>query len=376
MMRVLLVVVLATSACVRRVDTTPRVAHTPPDRTLYFEPVEIRSSPEQVAISELNDAELWAIGNAAWAAGDWAKAALHFERIADFHEASQHRPDALHQAGLALERMKDHAGALERFLEAFELRTEGPKKLESLFKVADAYYFLGDYGKAAETLDRIARVEGLPAVKQAETKVKRAVCLLSDDQFLEAERELRRTLTFIKEHLGDEVRDGYLPSQAQFYLAEVFREYFLKAKLDPSTSTQEELMADLEYKAQMLLSAQGHYLRCIRVGHPEWATASGYRIGELYQRLYEQMTGASVPKDLDAEQKDIYLEELRSRVKVLVTKAIDAYEQTLATAERVGATNPFINQTRAELERMKTLLVEKPEETKTTEAASDGLDQT
>lgn len=370
MTRLLLVVLLVTSACVRRVETTPQVPPpTPVDRTLYFEPVEIRSSPAQVAISELNDAELWAIGNAAWAAGDWQKAALHFERLSDFHETSEHRPDALHRAGLALEKMRDHAGALSRFLEASKLRTDSSAKLESMFKAADAWYFLGDYASAATMLETIASVEGLPAVKQAEVQIKRAVCLLTDGQHQQAERELRRTIDFIREHLRDEVRDGYLPSQAQFHLAEVFRHYFLSAKLDPATSTREELMADLEYKAQMLLSAQGHYLRCIRVGHPEWATASGYRIGELYQKLYEQMTGASVPTDLDAEQTAIYLEELRNRVRVLVTKAIDAYEKTLATAERVGATNPFVNQTRADLERMKALLVEHPE---TDEAATAG----
>ena len=105
-----------------------------------------------------------------------------------------------------------------------------------------------------------------------------------------------------------------------------------------------------------LLSAQGHYLRCIRVGHPEWATAGGYRIGELYQNLYEHIAEAKPPADLNEEEADVYREELRNRVRVLVTKAIDAYEQTLAAAERVGATNPFVQQTRVQLEKMKTLL--------------------
>src|SRR5690606_9439023 len=115
--------------------------------------------------------------------------------------------------------------------------------------------------------------------------------------------------------------------------------------------------------------------RCIRVGHPEWATASGYRIGELYQKLYEQMTGASVPVDLDADQTAIYLEELRDRVRVLVTKAIDAYEKTLTTAERVGATNPFVNQARAELGRMKALLVEEAPKDESAAAAQTTPDQ-
>lgn len=363
MTRLFLLPLLLLTACAHRVATRPEQTQTPEDRTLYFEPVEIRSSPDQVALSDLNAEELWAIGMAANASSDWARAALHFERIADFHELSPLRPNALHEAGLALERLNDHSGALTRFLEAASARQEPAMRLESMFKAADAFYFLGDYANAADMLDRIAQVEGLPALKQAETQVKRAVCLLSDNRTQDAERALRRSIDFIKEHLRDEVRDGYLPSQAQFYLAETFRRYFLEARLDPSTSTQEELMADLEYKAQMLLSAQGHYLRCIRIGHPEWATASGYRIGELYQRLYEQMTGANVPADLDDEQTALYLEELRSRVKVLLTKAIDAYEKTLATAERVGARNPFIDQTRQDLERMKTLLLQTPDPT-------------
>lgn len=375
----LFVLVVAATACVRRVETAPVAAtqapppedkpKTAPDRAIQFEPIEIVGrGPDR--LDEMNDAELFAVGKAAMAASEWTRAAAHFERIADFHETSPLRPQALYQAGLALERLKDYAGALDRFLDATQLLGESPEGVEAKFKVADAYFFLGDTDSAAKTLDELVTTAKLPAKRQAEAMVKRSICLLNGGRLSDAEKGLRETVEFIREHLKEEVRDGYIPSQAQFYLAEVYRNYFLQAKLDPETSTQEQLLADLEYKAQMLLSAQGHYLRAIRFGHGEWATASGYRIGELYQRLYEQMVGAKTPIDLDAEQKELYQEELRTRIKVLVTKAIDIYEKTLATAERVGATNPFVTQTREELDRMKKLLVEdgaaaaKPEEAK------------
>ncbi len=353
----LLVTVMAVG-CVHRVDTT--IAQKPltrPDRTIVFEPVVITASREQVAISSLNDAELYAIGQASMGGGDNAKALLHFERLADFFPASKYRPEVLFKSGILLERMKDYAGALSRFLDAAKAYGDTPEGGDAKFKAADQYYFLGEYDQAIGILEPLSYATYLPGVRHAEADTKRAVCLFSAGRLDESEKLLRSIIKEIQDELRDDTRDGYLPSQAQFYLAEIFRQHFLDAKLDPANSTQAKLLEDLEYKAQMLLSAQGHYLRCIRVGHPEWATASGYRIGELYQELYEQLTDATPPRDLDADQVEVYREELRNRIRVLVTKAIDAYEQTLATAERVGATNPFVSQTRLQLDKMKTLLL-------------------
>ncbi len=103
----------------------------------------------------------------------------------------------------------------------------------------------------------------------------------------------------------------------------------------------------------MLLSAQGHYLRTIRIGNPDWAVAAGYRIGELYDEMYVQMTEAPPPPGLDAEHEAAYREELRRKVRVLVTKAIAIYESTLATARRTGVENRFVEKTQSSLERMK-----------------------
>lgn len=357
-------ILLCVTACVRRAPVV--VAEKPPppspppitkpDRTIRFEPVIIQPSRESVELSALDDTQLNAIGNTAMAAGDNAKAVIHFERLADFFPESTLRPVALYKAGLLLEKMKDYAGALSRFLEAAKADGETAEGGEARFKAADEYFFLGDYEAAITLLQPLSYATYLPGVRHAEADTKRAVCLFTEGKYDDAEKLLRAVLKDIDANYRDETHDGYLPSQAQFYLAEIFRQRFLELKLDPIGRTKEQLGDDLEHKAELLLTAQGHYLRCIRYGHPEWATASGYRIGELYQNLYQQMIDAKPPAEINAEEADAYHEELNNRVRVLVTKAIDAYEQTLATAERVGATNPFVQQTRVDLNRMKALL--------------------
>jgi hypothetical protein len=109
----------------------------------------------------------------------------------------------------------------------------------------------------------------------------------------------------------------------------------------------------------MLLSAQGHYLRAIRMGNDRWAVASGFRIGELYDELRSQLLDAPLPPGLDEEHGTAYRSELRRRVRVLATKAITAYEQTLSRAARSGVDDlKFLGDAQGALERLKGAIAE------------------
>src|SRR5439155_19099182 len=116
--------------------------------------------------------------------------------------------------------------------------------------------------------------------------------------------------------------DRALPAQAEFWLGEAYRGYFREQKLDPSTMDEKALGAALETKAEFLLSSQGHYLRAIRKGDGEWATASGFCIGEMYEEFHDQLVSAPAPPGLSEDQRALYQEELRKKVRNLISKAI------------------------------------------------------
>src|SRR5262249_21942954 len=144
----------------------------------------------------------------------------------------------------------------------------------------------------------------------------------------------------------------YFPGQAQFFIGEIYRLHFEDVHL-AEVDDKDKLAADLEYKAELLLSAQGHYLRAIRIGNPHWGTAAGERIGQLYEELYDQMMNAPVPAHLSEDESHTYRALLRRKVRVLVQKAISIYERTLATAERIGVDSSFVQRTKESLDRMK-----------------------
>jgi hypothetical protein len=95
------------------------------------------------------------------------------------------------------------------------------------------------------------------------------------------------------------------------------------------------------------------------MGNDRWAVASGFRIGELYDELRSQMLDAPLPPGFDDEHAGAYRSELRKQVRILATKAIGAYEQTLARASRSGVDDVrFLADAQASLDRLKVVIAE------------------
>ncbi len=348
----------AALACASARPATP--AAPPPaaagEPQVRFDPEEVVVSPLDLELSDKNDEELFAVGTAAYGARDFARAAAAFARVADRFAGSRHEPAALFNAGLAYEELGEWRLAQERFA-ALWRGYEGPDALEAAFKVAECQYQLGELGDAHATLAGIAARPELPAAARVRVLTQLGVVELEDGRPDEAERSLRRALAAWQSVSERERLDPYYPAQAEYYLGEAYRGWFLALVVDPSTGDEGKLQEALEHKAEMLLSAQGHYLRAIRLGDDRWAVASGYRVGDLYDAFRRQLLEASLPPGLDAEAARAYRTELRRRVRVLAAKAVSAYEAALGRASRAGVDDlRFLGEAQEALRRLQAAL--------------------
>lgn len=322
------------------------------EHSIQFDEVVITGDLE---LEKLNDEELFAAATTFYAAEDFAQAARYFGRICDFHPKSIHRRAALYNAGLALEKIKQWDEAWVRFVELSDPKGTGDS-LDAAFRVAEVAYHLERYNEAIDVLQTIADRTDLSADKRIEARVQQGICQLESGQKDLAETTLRSVLTFWQSLPDADLVDDYFPGQAQFFLGEIFRLHYESIELDGSKNT-DKLAEDLEYKSELLLSAQGHYLRAIRIGNGYWATAAGQRIGNLYENMYDHMIHAPAPTELNETEKETYRAELRKKIRVLISKAITVYERTLEAAERIGSSSPFVQETRESLQRMKDLLL-------------------
>jgi tetratricopeptide (TPR) repeat protein len=314
--------------------------------------LEIRGDP---ALARMNDEELFANGTSAYGAKDWPRAAACFERLVVAFPQSPHRILALYNAGLARERMGDWDEARGHFAAIADPAGSGDA-LDAAFHLAETLYHLGRYGHASDVLHRISSRDDLPVARRLEAEVQQGVCEVEDGRLDAGEKTLRHALALWNGAEDRDALESYFPAQAQFFLGEIYRLHYAAVLLEPDRGA-DQLAKDLEYKAELLLSAQGHYFRTIKIGDPYWATASGTQIGFLYQDMYQQISDSQAPRELNEDEARIYRQELRKRVRVLLTKAITVYESTLAAAERLGSSGPFIDRAREGLERMKQLLL-------------------
>jgi hypothetical protein len=231
-------------------------------------------------------------------------------------------------------------------------------QVEATFRAAECLYELERFSEASDYLGKLYGRSDLPMARRLSALVQQGVCQLEEggpSKSKVAEGNLRKALDGFSALEGQDEVDSYFPAQAHFFLGEIYRQHYESVTLQTDQSAS-ELAKELEYKAELLLSAQGHYLRALRVGHPHWTTASGARIGELYQNFYQYLVKSPVPKELSPNEASVYRVEVKKRVRVLLSKAINVYERTLETAERLGTSSPFVERTRQELEKMKQLL--------------------
>ena len=81
----------------------------------------------------------------------------------------------------------------------------------------------------------------------------------------------------------------------KYHLGQIPHERF---RAIPLRLPEKQMAKDMDDKARLLLSAQRQYIETIKMGNPQWASASGYQVGSLYEEFYDSFVHAPIPPDL------------------------------------------------------------------------------
>ncbi len=123
-------------------------------------------------------------------------------------------------------------------------------------------------------------------------------------------------------------------SQLYFALGEVRRLRAERIDFDPVPSDFPQV---LEQRCQLLLDAQSAYSDAMRAYDAHWSAMAGFRIGELYQRLHEDLMRVPAPEVASKqEQRDLFEGAMRLRYSILLSKAATMMKHTRVMVERTG----------------------------------------
>lgn len=246
--------------------------------------------------------------------GDYVGAATRFERVAqEFHRGEWARDAHLRAVRLYvyLERWSEAASLAQSFLERYAERA--PRE-EIVVHSTLALHVLNSEGHTQAGRDR------------ALTSLTRARSVIDKYQLDGAgniPRDLAQTYYAKGEHLrleGESV--GFVP------MPDNFADHF-------------------ERRAQLLLDAQSAYSDVMRAYDAHWTAMAGYRVGELYQRLHQDILAIPRPEALETERRRLIFEAaLRTRYKVLLEKGLNMMQHTLAMAERTSETSQWVERAR------------------------------
>jgi tetratricopeptide (TPR) repeat protein len=292
--------------------------------------------------------------------GDAAAARGYYEELLRAMPESELADAARFNLGLVLEHGGDYAAAAEVYapIIAKPMPADDAQRtwLDAHFRRAACLAKAGGWAEVSRLFDIVLAVPGLAAADRIEALVGRGIADEERGALAAAEIAFSHVLHLARD-LGRDSGLGPFAAEAAFHWAEIERGKFEGVAL----AFPNALLAErLDEKCERLLTAQRRYLRAMHFGDAHTVAAAGNRIGGMYERLYDDIMALDVPADFDAEQREVYRDEVRRRLRVLVEKAIRVYERTALIGKRADSAAPWVEKSEAALARLRAIVVNEP----------------
>lgn len=326
--------------------TTPATPASGAPVTEYeMEPIKITAvnGPDGMHLETFDAAELFEQGGKALGEKRYDDALVAYERLLKEFDDARYIKAGLYNAGLAHQGKKDWAGAVARFKTLVDRFPESTDAKDGLFQLGATYAELGNWSASAETLARVLERKDLTADDRLEALGRRGFAQLQLKDLETAEKSFRSAVAYFHQIEKEErLESDFFVALALYHIGEISHERFRSVALRlPET----QMSADLDEKARLLLLSQRQYIDTMKLGNPEWAAASGFQVGALYEELYDAFIHAPVPPDLlrpeAAEKREVYYGELRKKIRVLLEKSGHWHDENLKMIERYGIRNEW-----------------------------------
>jgi TolA-binding protein len=312
-----------------------------------MEPIKLQAvkGPDGVQHVETYDAtELFERAGAALSEKRHEDAISAYERLLkEFPTETKYTKAALYNLGLAYQGKKDYSTAIAKFQQLADQYPGSSDSKDAQFQIGASYAEMGNWPTSAALFAQILERKDLTPDDKIEATARRGFAQFQLHDYETAEHTFSSVLWYFRsiEHEERLQTDFYL-GLARYHLGEIPHEHF---RAMPLRLPEKQMAIDMEEKARLLLVAQRQYIETIKLGNPQWASASGYQIGSLYEEFYDAFMHAPMPPELlgeaNQEKREVYYEELRKKIRILLEKALRTHEQNLLMLERLGVQNEW-----------------------------------
>lgn len=321
-------------------------------------PVRIEAQPRIVTANDVaTEEELRARAEKAMLEQRWKEAADAYGTLLAADPGGPRAPGYLFERGLALEGLEDREGARDAFLDVASRFPGDARARSALVRASSLDAYLEDWTALATIGDALLARSDLEDVDRIVALGSRGLARieLGDDKAAAADVLDGLDLSD-QRHYGERDVLPVAVAQLRFALGELRRVRSERIIIDPPPP---DFLARLEERCGGLLEAQAAYAMAVRSIDPHWAAMAGYRVGEMYRTLHQDLMRIPPPATSKTErQREIFHAFMRVRYRILLEKGLREIDQTIALGERTSDSSPWIQRARAAREEMQTALTE------------------
>jgi TolA-binding protein len=342
---------------------TPAVVTGPPPvEEVQMDPIKLQAvkGPDGVQHVETFDAtELFEHAGAALSDKRYAEAVAKYELLLkEFPSETRYTKAALYNCGLAYQGLKDWPKAIASLQKLADQFPGTSDAKDAQFQIGASYAEMGNWPTSATLFAQILERKDLNADDKIEALARRGFAQFQLKDYDTAERTFKSALWFFGSIEKEErLQTDFYLGLAKYHLGEIPHERFRAMQL---RLPERQMAKDMDDKARLLLIAQRLYIDTIKLGNPQWASASGYQIGALYEEFYDDFIHAPIPDDMkgeaNAEKREVYYEELRKKIRILLEKSLRTHEQNLLMLERLGVQNEWRDKSKVAFAKLQKML--------------------
>lgn len=321
----------------------------------------IRMTPDPIILEKVYDApRLFHLAGEAERRKESALAIVLYKKLIQEFDNIDYQQVSLFNLGMLHEDKEKWAQAIGYYEQVIKLYDGMPIDEDQLYfdtfmRLGVCFAKLERWWDAVYAFENLVSLEWIDEQDRMEIQLGKGITFEGAGETTLAESAYSRVLSLYRQLQRGLGGDKTMAAEAAFRLGEMTRKKYEAVEL----SYPIELLRErLETKCGFLLTAQNRYLRSIRFGDGHTMAAAGYRLGDLYENLYQTIVSFDPPEELNEDQIALYDEEVRRKVIVLLKKAIRIYEKSLKLGKRLQSGESWLIQLERALSRMKTLYLE------------------
>lgn len=340
----------------------PRQPAAPSATVLEMEPIKVEAvrTDHGVEVRAYDASDLFEQAAEANAAGRFTEAGERYRVLLRDFPGSPLAPAALFNLGRVTFDLGEHEEAAQLFEEFVRRYPDGTDARDALFLRGVSLAKCERWDASQRVFEALLERDDLTPDDRVEAMARRGVARLRQGDLDDAEQKLRLVFVYRDRLEGQaeaRLETDYYLAFAQLHLAEVAHQRSNQTAL---RWPEAQMSRDLEQKAALLLLARRRYIDAVRYGSADIAQLAAYRIGSLFQEFYDAVMAVPPPRGLEAEgqqeKRDIYFEELRKKLRVVLEKSLRGHEHNIELFERLGVESEWVAKSRAAIDRLRRLL--------------------